>query len=56
MKKGEKKRDGKSVTKSFRFEIAVWNRIKGLAKIYSKGDVTQWVTHGALTGERRLLK
>lgn len=56
MKKGQKKPDGKTVRKFFRFSRKDWNRIVGLAKIYAGGNATKWLTHGGLTAERKHLK
>ncbi len=55
-KQGEKKKDGKTVQKTFRFKPKDWNRIRGLADHYAKGNATKWVTHGALNGERKFLE
>lgn len=56
MKKNETKKNAKRITKFFRFSEKDWNRIAGLAKLYSKGNVTQWVTYQAINGERRHLR
>lgn len=56
MKKGEKKKDGKTIDRHYRFSPKDFNRIRLLAAHYAGGDVTKWITYAALNAERRHLK
>lgn len=39
------------------FRVSRWekNRIKGLARDYAQGDISLWIRHAVLNGERKYL-
>jgi hypothetical protein len=55
-RKGELQPDAKRIQKSYRFTEKVYNRIVFLANTYAGGNITKWITHGALNAERKVLK
>lgn len=55
-RKGEMQPNAKRVQKTYRFTRKDWSRIVFLAKTYAGGNITKWITHGALTAEREHLK
>lgn len=37
------------------FSVQEWNRVKLLAKIYAKGNISAWIRYSAINGERKFI-
>lgn len=55
-KLGERKKNGKRRVWKIRVTEKEDNRARILAGLYADGNLSKWVVHGALAGERKKLK
>lgn len=56
-KRGRKKsKNPKAYGFRFRTNREHWNRIRMLARMYAKGNLSKWLEHGGLNAPRKFLK
>jgi hypothetical protein len=57
MKPGRKKsKNPLNKVVQFRMTAKDFNRARGLARMYARGDLSKWLRHAAINGERKYLK